>query len=231
LTITQKKIFSITSNTGGASFLSLSIKQLNVRYCILKTKNLSREQLLTSFLSRSSDLSSSGLQIDSEGFLYASGEMIAAWRENVLFIDCGSNKVCNRRQVHSLRLMAERENITHVPYNEFCFAPTAEFLWCERMVSYPIWSTPKDVNPKNIFAQAKKILDKAIEKNISYESIQQLLDSVQYIATVFNFTFDTTQHTEQATQGALNARAAKQLLAQHHLEQYQQILQELEANK
>ena len=133
-----------------------------------KTKNLSREQLLTSFLQRVSDLSSSGLQIDCDGHLYASGEMIAAWQNEVLFIDCGSDKVCNRRQVHSLLLMAEKEGITHVPYNEFAYAPTAEFLWCERLVSYPVWHKPSDVNPKNIFAQAKKVLDKAIEKNVSF---------------------------------------------------------------
>ena len=205
-------------------------------YCILKTKNLSREQLLTSFLHRASDLSSSGLQIDSEGFLYASGEMIAAyrqgaWRDDVLFVDCDSSKVCNRRQIHSLRLMAEEKNISHVPYNEYSLAPTAEFIWVERLISYPIWAKPSDVNPKNIFAQAQKVLDKAIEKNISYESIHALIDSVQHIATVFNFTFDASRYTEQAKQRALNARAAKELLAQHHLEQYQQILQELEANK
>ena len=80
----------------------------------MRTKNLPRETLLTSFLSQAKDLSSSGLQIDCEGFLYASGEMIAAWQNDVLFIDCGSSKVCNRRQVHSLRLMAEKEWITHV---------------------------------------------------------------------------------------------------------------------
>lgn len=196
----------------------------------MKTKNLSREQLLTSFLLQACDLSSSGLQIDCDGHLYASGEMIAAWQNEVLFIDCGSSKMHNRRQVHSLRSMAERKNIVHVPYNEFCFASTREFLWCERLMSYPIWGKPSDVNPKNIFVQAKKVLDKAIEKNISYESIHDLIDSTQHIATLFGFTFDATQYTEQATQGALNARAEKERLAQHHLEQYQRITQELEAS-
>jgi hypothetical protein len=195
-----------------------------------KTKNLSREQLLISFLQRASDLSSSGLQINHDGHLYASGEMIAAWQNEVLFIDCGSSKMHNRNTVHSLRSMAERENIVHVPYNEFCLVPTAEFFWCERLISYPIRSKPSDVNPKTIFAQAKKVLDKAIEKNISYESIHDLIDSTQHIASLFGFTFDATQYTEQATQGALNARAEKERLAQHHLEQYQRITQELEAS-
>ena len=196
----------------------------------MRTKNLPRETLLTSFLSQAKDLSSSGLQIDCEGFLYASGEMIAAWQNDVLFIDCGSSKVCNRRQVHSLRLMAEKEGITHVPYNEYSLAPTAEFLWVERLITYPIRCTPKDVNPINIFKQAQKVLDKAIEKNISFESIQQLLDATQHIASLFNLTFDASRYTAQATQGALNARVAKELLAQHHLQQYQRITQELEAS-
>lgn len=196
----------------------------------MRTKNLPRETLLTSFLSQAKDLSSSGLQIDCEGFLYASGEMIAAWQNDVLFIDCGSSKVCNRRQVHSLRLMAEKEGITHVPYNEYSLAPTAEFLWVERLITYPIRCTPKDVNPINIFKQAQKVLDKAIEKNISFESIQQLLDATQHIASLFNFTFDASRYTAQATQGALNARIAKELLAQHHLETYHRLKQELEAS-
>jgi hypothetical protein len=73
------------------------------------------------------------------------------------------------------------------------------------------------------------VLDKAVEKAISYGSIQELIDSTQHIATLFGFTFDASRYTAQATQGALNARAAKELLAQHHLQQYQRITQELEA--
>ncbi|WP_346304817.1 hypothetical protein [Microcystis sp. M38BS1] len=126
--------------------------------------------------------------------------------------------------------MAERENIPHVTYNEFAYAPTAEFLWCERLVSYPIWCKPSDVNPKNIFAQGKKLLDKAIEKNISYESIHDLIDSVQYIASLFNFTFDASRYTAQATQGALNARIVKQEAAQYHFQEYTRLQQELEAS-
>jgi hypothetical protein len=194
-----------------------------------QTKNLSREALLTSFLSRASDLYSSGLQIDSEGHLYASGEMIAAWQKDVLFIDCGSDKVCNRRTANDLKELAEKKGVVYVPYNTHSYTISPEFKFAERMVSYPIWCKPSDVNPKNIFAQALKILDKAVEKAISYGSIQELIDSTQHIASLFDFTFDASRYTAQATQGALNARAAKELLAQHHLQQYQRITQELEA--
>jgi hypothetical protein len=195
-----------------------------------KTKNLSRESLLTSFLSRASDLSSSGLQIDCDGHLYGSGEMIAAWQGDILFIDCGSKFVCNRRHIHSLKELAEKEGIVFVTYNGHSYAITQEFQFVERMVSYPIWTTPERVNPKNIFTQSKKVLDKAVEKAISYGSIQELIDSTQHIATLFGFTFDASRYAAQATQGALNARAAKELLAQHHLQQYQRIIQELEAS-
>jgi hypothetical protein len=140
-----------------------------------QTKNLSREQLLSSFLSRASDLYSSGLQIDSEGHLYASGEMIAAWQGDILFIDCGSKFVCNRRQVNSLKELAEKEGIVFVTYNGHSYAITQEFQFVERMVSYPIWTTPERVNPKNIFTQSKKVLDKASEKAISYGSINDLI--------------------------------------------------------
>jgi hypothetical protein len=190
--------------------------------------NLSREQLLSSFLHRAFDLSSSGLQIDSEGLLYASGEMIAAWRDTdvgaVLFIDCGSSKVCNRRQVHSLRLMAEERNITHVVYNEFCFSPTKEFLWVERMITYPIWATPKGVNPKNIFAQVLKTLDKAIEKRVSFESIQSLVDSTRYIATLFNFEFDTSRYETARQQHIETASAAKAKRIEYHIKQIERLL-------
>ena len=196
----------------------------------MRTKNLPRETLLTSFLSQAKDLSSSGLQIDCEGFLYASGEMIAAWQNDVLFIDCGSSKVCNRRQVHSLRLMAEKEGITHVPYNEYSLAPTAEFLWVERLITYPIRCTPKDVNPINIFKQAQKVLDKAIEKNISFESIQQLLDATQHIASLFGFTFDATQYETKQKQQEQIERTKKQVAAQYHFQEYTRLQQELEAS-
>jgi hypothetical protein len=195
----------------------------------MQTKNLSREVLLTSFLHRACNLSSSGLQIDHDGYLYASGEMIAAWQEDVLFIDCGSKFVCNRRVTNDLKELAEKEGIVFVTYNGHSYAITQEFQFVERMVSYPIWTTPERVNPKNIFQQRLKVLDKAVEKAISYGSIQELIDSTQHIATLFGFTFDATQYEIQATQGALNARAAKELLAQHHLQQYQRITQELEA--
>jgi hypothetical protein len=192
--------------------------------------NLSKEQLIDSFLLRSKDLSSSGLQIDSEGYLYASGEMIAAWQKDILFIDCGSSQVCNRNRVHSLRLMAEEKNIPHVPYNEFALAPTAEFLWVERLVTYPIRCTPKDVNPINIFKQAQKVLDKAIEKNISYESIHALIDSTQYIATLFNFEFDATQYETKQKQQEQLERTKKQVAAQYHFQEYTRLQQELEAS-
>jgi hypothetical protein len=199
-----------------------------------QTKNLSRETLLTSFLHQACDLSSSGLQIDSDGHLYASGEMIAAWREAVLFIDFGSDKVCNRRAANDLKELAEKEGVVYVPYNTHTYVISREFQFTERMVSYVIWATPKDVNPKNIFAQALKVLDKAVEKAISFGSIQKLITDTQHIASLFSFTFDASRYTEQltqlATQGALNARAAKQLLAQHHLEQYNRLTRELEAS-
>lgn len=195
-----------------------------------KTKNLSREQLLTSFLHRACDLSSSGLQIDYDGHLYASGEMIAAWQKDVLFIDCGSSLVCNRNRVHSLRLMAEKEGITHVPYNEYSLAPTAEFLWVERLVSYPICRKPSEVNPKNIFAQAKKLLDKAIEKQVSFESIQSLVNSTQHIATLFGFEFDTTEYETKRTQREQLERTKKEVAAQYYLEQYNLLREELEAS-
>ncbi|MCA6584464.1 MAG: hypothetical protein IM536_21080, partial [Pseudanabaena sp. M34BS1SP1A06MG] len=117
-----------------------------------------------------------------------------------------------------------------IPYNEHSLAQTKEFAWIERLVSYPIWATPKDVNPKNISQQLQKLLDKAIEKNISYESIHDLIDSVQYIASLFNFTFDASRYTAQATQGALNARIVKQEAAQYHFQEYTRLQQELEAS-
>jgi hypothetical protein len=196
----------------------------------MKTKNLSREQLLNSFLSRASDLSSSGLQIDSEGYLYASGEMIAAWQGEVLFIDCGSDKVCNRKAANDLKELAEKEGVVYVPYNVHSYVISHEFQFAARMVSYTIWATPKDVNPINIFKQAQKVLDKAIEKAISYGSIQELIDSTQHIATLFGFTFDASRYTAQATQGAQLERAKKQRLAQHHLNQYCRLKKELEAS-
>jgi hypothetical protein len=195
-----------------------------------QTKNLSREQLLSSFLSRASDLYSSGLQIDSEGHLYASGEMIAAWQGDILFIDCGSKFVCNRRQVNSLKELAEKEGIVFVTYNGHSYAITQEFQFVERMVSYPIWTTPERVNPKNIFTQSKKVLDKAIEKAISYGSINDLITETQRVASLFNFEFDVSQYEIQATQEAQLERAKKERLAQHHLQQYQRIIQELEAS-
>jgi hypothetical protein len=195
-----------------------------------RTKNLSREQLLNSFLSRASDLSSSGLQIDSEGYLYASGEMIAAWQGEVLFIDCGSDKVCNRKAANDLKELAEKEGVVYVPYNVHSYVISHEFQFAARMVSYTIWATPKDVNPINIFKQAQKVLDKAIEKAISYGSIQELIDSTQHIATLFGFTFDASRYTAQATQGAQLERAKKQRLAQHHLNQYCRLKKELEAS-
>ena len=195
-----------------------------------QTKNLSREQLLTFFLSRAKALSSSGLQIDSDGHLYASGEMIAAWQNELLVIDCGSDKVCNRRQVHSLRLLAEKEGVVYIPYNEFSIPPTAEFIWAERLVSYPIWATPNDVNPKNIFAQSKKLLDKAIEKQVSYESIQQLITQTQHIASLFDFEFDALEYETQRKQQEQIERNKKQAAAQYHLEQYTRITKELEAS-
>ncbi len=195
-----------------------------------KTKNLSREVLLTSFLHRACNLSSSGLQIDHDGYLYASGEMIAAWQEDVLFIDCGSKFVCNRRVTNDLKELAEKEGIVFVTYNGHSYAITQEFQFVERMVSYPIWTTPERVNPKNIFQQRLKVLDKAVEKAISYGSIHDLITQTQRVASLFGFTFDATQYETQATQGALKARAEKERLAQHHLNQYYRLKKELEAS-
>jgi myo-inositol-1-phosphate synthase len=170
------------------------------------------------------------LQIDSEGYLYASGEMIAAWQGEVLFIDCGSDKVCNRKAANDLKELAEKEGVVYVPYNVHSYVISHEFQFAARMVSYTIWATPKDVNPINIFKQAQKVLDKAIEKAISYGSIQELIDSTQHIATLFGFTFDASRYTAQATQGAQLERAKKQRLAQHHLNQYCRLKKELEAS-
>ncbi len=196
----------------------------------MQTKNLSREALLTSFLQRACDISSSGLQICTDGYLYASGEMIAAWREAVLFIDFGSDKVCNRRAANDLKELAEKEGVVYAPYNTHSYVISREFQFAERMVSYTIWATPKDVNPKNIFAQSKKVLDKAIEKNISYESIHALIDSTQHIASLFSFEFDATQYETQRKQQEQLERTKKQKAAQYHFQEYQRITQELEAS-
>ena len=126
--------------------------------------------------------------------------------------------------------MTEEKNITHVVYNEFAYAPTTEFLWAERLVSYPIWAKPLDVNPKNIFAQAQKLLDKAIEKNISYESIQGLIAQTQYIATLFGFEFDATQYDIKRQQQEQLERTKKQVTAQYHFQEYTRLQQELEAS-
>ena len=194
-----------------------------------QTKNLPRETLLTSFLHRACNLSSSGLQIDCDGFLYASGEMIAAWR-NYLFIDCGSKFVCNRRAANNLVAMAEENEIIPILYNTHSYIVTPEFKFVERMVSYPIWSTPKEVNPKNIFAQAKKILDKAIEKQVSFESIQRLVRDTQHIASLFGFTFDATQYETKQKQQEQIERTKKQVAAQYHFQEYTRLQQELEAS-
>ena len=196
----------------------------------MRTKNLPRETLLTSFLSQAKDLSSSGLQIDCEGFLYASGEMIAAWQNDVLFIDCGSKFVCNRRAANDLVAMAEENEIIPILYNTHSYIVTPEFKFVERMVSYPIWSTPKELNPKNIFAQAKKILDKAIEKQVSFESIQRLVRDTQHIASLFGFTFDATQYETKQKQQEQIERTKKQVAAQYHFQEYTRLQQELEAS-
>lgn len=195
-----------------------------------KTKNPSREQLLTSFLSRSKDLSSSGLQIDSEGYLYASGEMIAAWQGEVLFIDCGSDKVCNRKAANDLKELAEKEGVVYVPYNVHSYVISHEFQFAARMVSYTIWATPKDVNPKNIFQQRLKVLYKAVEKAISYGSIHDLIKETQRVASLFGFEFDATQYETQRKQQEQVERTKKQKAAQYHLQEYQRITQELEVS-
>lgn len=194
----------------------------------MKTKNLSREQLLTSFLHRACDLSSSGLQIDCDGHLYASGEMIAAWQNDVLFIDCGSDKVVNRRAANDLKGLAEKEGVVYASYNTHSYIISPEFQFVERMVSYPIWATPSEVNPKNIFAQSKKLLDKAVEKNISSKSINDLVDSIQHIASLFNFEFDATQYETKRQQQEQLERAKKQQAAQYHLREYTRLQKELE---
>ena len=197
----------------------------------MNTKNLSREQLLTSFLSRAKALSSSGLQIDCEGHLYASGEMIAAWQNELLFIDCGSSKVYNRRATNELKELAEKEEIKYVLYNKHSYPISPDFRFVERMVSYPIWSKPSEVNPKNVFQQSLKVLDKAIEKNISYESIQQLINSIQHIASLFDFEFDATQYETKQKQLQQEERDRKKKAAQWHLEQYTRITKELEVSR
>lgn len=196
----------------------------------MKTKNLSREQLLSSFLSRAKALSSSSLQIDCDGHLYASGEMIAAWQNEVLFIDCGSDKVLNRRAANDLKGLAEKEGVVYASYNTHSYIISPEFQFAERMVSYPIWTTPKDVNPINIFKQAKKVLDKGVERTISLESIHKLVRETQHIASLFNFEFDATQYETKRQQQKQLERAKKQQAAQYHLQEYQRITQELEAS-
>jgi hypothetical protein len=186
--------------------------------------NLSREQLLTSFLSQVKDLSSSGLQIDSEGYLYASGEMIAAWQGEVLFIDCGSDKVCNRRAANDLKELAEKEGVAYVPYNTHSYVISHEFQFAARMVSYTIWATPKDVNPINIFKQAQKVLDKAVEKAISYGSIQELITQTQNIATLFDFTFDATSYDIKRQQHIETANAAKAARIEYHKKELEKLL-------
>ncbi len=193
-----------------------------------RTKNLSREQLLISFLHRACDLSSSGLQIDSEGYLYASGEMIAAWRGyglgGTLFIDCGSSKLCNRRAANDLKELAEKEGVAYLCYNTYSYTISPEFQFAERLVSYAIWATPKVVNPENIFVQSKKLLDKAIEKAISYGSIQSLLDSTQHIATLFNFVFDATSYDIKRQQHIETASTAKAARIEYHRKEIERLL-------
>ena len=201
-----------------------------MRYYILKTKNLSREQLLTSFLHRACDLSSSGLQIDCDGHLYASGEMIAAWQNDVLFIDCGSDKVLNRRVANDLKGLAEKEGVVYASYNTHSYIISPEFQFAERMVSYPIWATPKDVNPINIFKQAKKVLDKGVEKAISLESIHKLVRETQHIASLFGFEFDATQYETKQKQQEQIERDRKKKAAQYHFQEYIRLQQELEAS-
>lgn len=185
-------------------------------------------QLLVLFLHKQRDLSSSGLQIDSEGHLYASGEMIAAWQNDVLFIDFGSSKVYNRRAANDLKELTEKEGIKYVLYNTHSYPISPDFCFVERMVSYPIWATPSEVNPKNIFAQSKKLLDKAVEKNISSKSINDLVDSIQHIASLFNFEFDATQYETKRQQQEQLERAKKQQAAQYHLREYTRLQKELE---
>jgi DNA polymerase III alpha subunit len=193
-----------------------------------KSKNLSREQLLTSFLHRACDLSSSGLQIDSEGYLYASGEMIAAWRGyglgGTLFIDCGSSKVCNRRAANDLKELAEKEGVAYLCYNTHSYIISPEFQFAERLVSYAIWATPKVVNPENIFAQSKKLLDKAIEKAISFDSIQELITQTQHIATLFNFVFDATLYDIKRQQHNDKVSAVKAELIEYHRKEIERLL-------
>jgi DNA polymerase III alpha subunit len=193
-----------------------------------RTKNLSREQLLTSFLHRACDLSSSGLQIDSEGYLYASGEMIAAWRGyglgGTLFIDCGSSKVCNRRAANDLKELAEKEGVAYLCYNTHSYIISPEFQFAERLVSYAIWATPKVVNPENIFAQSKKLLDKAIEKAISFDSIQELITQTQHIATLFNFVFDATLYDIKRQQHNDKVSAVKAELIEYHRKEIERLL-------
>lgn len=191
-------------------------------------KNLNREQLLISFLHKKKNLSSSGLQIDHEDCLYASGEMIAAWRFepsplSILFIDCGSKFVCNRRQVFSLRLLAEREGIVYVPYNEYAYPISREFKFVERMVTYEIWGTPKDVNPINIFKQAQKVLDKAVEKAISLDSIHTLTRHAQHVATLFSFEFDAARYETARKQQEAVTSAAKAERIEWHKEQIKKL--------
>lgn len=186
------------------------------------------ETVLSSFLHRESNMYSSSLQIDDDGCLYFSGEMIAAWQvlgfvEAKVFIDCGSNKVATKKVVNNLIDIAEKECIAYVPYNEHSLPINPEFLFVERMVSYPIWTTPNRVNPKNIFNQRKKVLDKAIEKKISYKKITELIQDTTNVATLFGFKFDVTQYNKDIQEN----ESSKELLRLQQIEYHEKQLEQL----
>jgi len=57
-----------------------------------------------------------------------------------------------------------------------------------------------------------------------------LIDSTQYIATLFNFEFDATQYETKQKQQEQLERTKKQVAAQYHFQEYTRLQQELEAS-
>jgi hypothetical protein len=80
------------------------------------------------------------------------------------------------------------------------------------------------VNPENIFAQSKKLLDKAIEKAISFDSIQELITQTQHIATLFNFVFDATLYDIKRQQHNDKVSAVKAELIEYHRKEIERLL-------
>ncbi|MCA2595948.1 MAG: hypothetical protein IM526_12805 [Microcystis sp. M38BS1] len=122
-------------------------------------------------------------------------------------------------------MLAEKEGVLCIPYNEHSLAQTKEFAWIERLVSYPIWATPKDVNPKNISQQLQKVLDKAIEKNISLASIKDLFLKLKQVNNLFGFETQRLEHYEALLKESTEKeRVIRLTQAEYHLKKYQELI-------